>query len=297
MNQDTTNLILIRTALVWNALNPIHDTKQQKMEKGVQIFDNGGEKYPRRMPTRGAPAAAEAQKGTLPSRKAPNGRRNLPIATIATRTRKDDSEKGAEECSVATAPTESDISSPEKSEMETSTAGPSPSDKSMDDSAISGSPTSDQAGLVGTGTSPASGKRKRSEDDYVAEDLGDKLQDAASQGDGIQHQMILDMAKVEVAAAARSFKGLDPIVGGLVARWAGMKFRAVKFLNSKLLDPSVEGNLLSQAEGVTGAMFGSSEADKQRPALARFLRHKFNQMRDYFLMKVKTTIMKMRKLK
>ena len=80
-----------------------------------------------------------------------------------------------------------------------------------------------------------------------------------------------------------------------VSTWAGMKFRAVKYLNTKLLDISVPGNLLSEAEDVIGAAAESMEAEEQRLALSKSLRHKFTQMRGSFMQKVRTAIMRMRK--
>ena len=264
------------------------------------------------MPTRGVSRAA--------TNILPNGRRTVPTANTANAVEaiKDPVEaiKDPEDSSVGSGETEenteSEASSPDKSEMDSqnsspssTTLGSSPSDKSMGDTSQEGSSPSDTQRVVGARGSEASGKRKRGEDDDIALDLGGKLEDAVKitmkedgnvEGTGgIQHQMVVDMAKVDIEESTRTFKGLDAIVGGLVSRWAGMKFRAVKYLNAKLLDVSTEGSLLVEAEGVTGATAGGLETERQRPALTKYLRHKFNQMRDYFLQKVKTSIMRMRK--
>lgn len=117
----------------------------------------------------------------------------------------------------------------------------------------------------------------------------------SSSSSSIKDERYLTLGNVEECKVLGRYRGLNALAAASVGTWSCMKFHGVKYLNDKLLDPTASNSILLEAEEIAGLTRFTGETEDYRPALKRFIRHKFNQMRDYYVQKVKESVMALRK--
>ena len=104
------------------------------------------------------------------------------------------------------------------------------------------------------------------------------------------------MSGVDALGPSR-YKGLDTLVVATLNQWTDDKFQLTKYLNKRMLDRNYPRNLMVQAQKLAGisALDESEQANASRRCLKNYLRSRFNQMRDYYVQRIKRAILKMRK--